>query len=415
MRIAVDEGRTFYVFDVYKSGIILWRYLGIFQLEIMPQHCLPLGLFFFICWFVCEICPVDEVSYASKQNKVFSFWLNNCSEAEWFDDHPLPLPTWGISKPVFTIYSLEEYEELVRKLENELQILLKSKNIDSVTNFIWFYNHYKSKMEDQSFDKFFREYEPMLNDNANNCVGLSLLLIGKLAKLDEFFPGIRECLYLVSCDRNCKNIEKYISDIPNPLLTIIKHVLVSLKIEIFGRKGVLLLDPGYSIARVITVMSDNLSPHTGYFPASTNAKKSYIFEMDSSERYIEWLTYSTDKIEDHALIYIDAPYLSPISVTERRNLVDNYRALYSMNEKDYNHGNLEDWQHIKVPYEDFVSNKRISNKFEVFLCHFSEQFKLTKEEFLTMLITLANILNDEQFLNYRKSTDDRIFRIANWN
>lgn len=51
-------------------------------------------------------------------------------------------------------------------------------------------------------EDFFREYKPPLTKDANTCVGLALLLIGKLALLDEFFPGVKECLYLVSCEES---------------------------------------------------------------------------------------------------------------------------------------------------------------------------------------------------------------------
>lgn len=39
--------------------------------------------------------------------------------------------------------------------------------------------------------------------------------------------------------------------------------MVAMQIEIDGRRGVVLLDPGYQIGRVITVMIDQQYPHTG--------------------------------------------------------------------------------------------------------------------------------------------------------
>lgn len=39
--------------------------------------------------------------------------------------------------------------------------------------------------------------------------------------------------------------------------------MVAMQIEINGRGGVVLLDPGYQIGRVITVMIDQQYPHTG--------------------------------------------------------------------------------------------------------------------------------------------------------
>lgn len=39
--------------------------------------------------------------------------------------------------------------------------------------------------------------------------------------------------------------------------------MIAMQIEIDGRSGVVLLDPGYQIGRVITVMIDQQYPHTG--------------------------------------------------------------------------------------------------------------------------------------------------------
>lgn len=41
--------------------------------------------------------------------------------------------------------------------------------------------------------------------------------------------------------------------------------MVAMQIEIDGRTGVVLLDPGYQIGRVVTVMIDQQYPHTGKY------------------------------------------------------------------------------------------------------------------------------------------------------
>jgi len=41
--------------------------------------------------------------------------------------------------------------------------------------------------------------------------------------------------------------------------------MVAMQIEIDGRAGVVLLDPGYQIGQVITVMIDQQYPHTGNY------------------------------------------------------------------------------------------------------------------------------------------------------
>ena len=55
----------------------------------------------------------------------------------------------------------------------------------------------------------------------------------------------------------------YIRSDPSAATTEKEHVLIALKIIIGNRPGVLLLDPGYHVARVITVMADHVYPHTG--------------------------------------------------------------------------------------------------------------------------------------------------------
>lgn len=42
-----------------------------------------------------------------------------------------------------------------------------------------------------------------------------------------------------------------------------EHVLLAMKVEVDGRSGVLLCDPGYHVGRVVTVMGDGVYPHTG--------------------------------------------------------------------------------------------------------------------------------------------------------
>lgn len=64
-----------------------------------------------------------------------------------------------------------------------------------------FYNEFKRK-KCETLENFFREYTPPLTKNANTCVGLGLLLIGKLSLLDSQFPGIKDSLYLVSCEES---------------------------------------------------------------------------------------------------------------------------------------------------------------------------------------------------------------------
>lgn len=42
-----------------------------------------------------------------------------------------------------------------------------------------------------------------------------------------------------------------------------EHVVVALNIDLNGRMGVLILDPGYHVANPVVVMKDGNHPHTG--------------------------------------------------------------------------------------------------------------------------------------------------------
>lgn len=104
----------------------------------------------------------------------------------------------------------------------------------------------------------------------------------------------------------------------------------------------MLLDPGYHIARVITVMADKLYPHTGWFTQSdeSECKKEYNYVMCAEDPYyVEWHEKQTrpSALErtQVALIYVDRPYLTAIDVTERRNIVYNLRSLIARDSKGH--------------------------------------------------------------------------------
>lgn len=104
----------------------------------------------------------------------------------------------------------------------------------------------------------------------------------------------------------------------------------------------MLLDPGYHVARVITVMEDKLYPHTGWFIQSDepDCKKEYNYFLCANDPdYIEWHERKTRsgtlERTQVALIYVARPYLTAIDVTERRNLVYNFRSLLARDTKGH--------------------------------------------------------------------------------
>lgn len=110
---------------------------------------------------------------------------------------------------------------------------------------------------------FYRSYRPPITSEHHTCVGLTLELMKELFVLEERFPGLIEKLYLVSCEECIDNVLSYTSELPNPYDSEKEHVLLALKININGRLGISLLDPGYHIGRTITIMKDCIYPHTG--------------------------------------------------------------------------------------------------------------------------------------------------------
>lgn len=89
-------------------------------------------------------------------------------------------------------------------------------------------------------------------------------------------------------------VETYIRNVP-PDVTLVEkeHVAVCLKIKIglgigLERSGYLLLDPGYHVSRVVTIMEDKLYPHTGTDLLTNEITFSF------SDHYVHSKTYPTD-------------------------------------------------------------------------------------------------------------------------
>lgn len=88
----------------------------------------------------------------------------------------------------------------------------------------------------------------------------------KLYQLQNRFPGLTDYLYLASCEESIEVTEysalnQHLDKVAYLLEK--EHVLLALRLNIAGRQGVLLCDPGYHVGRVITVMQDKTYPHTG--------------------------------------------------------------------------------------------------------------------------------------------------------
>ncbi|XP_049947877.1 uncharacterized protein LOC126456166 [Schistocerca serialis cubense] len=319
--------------------------------------------------------------------------------AAWPSGHPLPLPAWGSFRgQPLRFASVERYEELAASLELSVQQLVQAHNYNSIGNFVRFYKEFCASGED-SLSHFYRHYEPPITEEHYTCVGLALELLQKLRRLDKKFPGLASGLFLASCEESIEDVDSYVSYDPCPRTVEKEHVLVALRIDIGGRLGVALLDPGYHVARVVTVMEDSSYPHTGWFTQSDqpHCRKDYGYSLTGNGKYVLWRDRRTmrDGLEEvyAALIYVGRPFLAPVSVTERRNLVYNTRSLVGRDTK----GGLTATICVKIPREGdpvvTVSRQTGSGRNERRKFPLSSFISMSDSDILSWVAALAQSLN----------------------
>ncbi|XP_058788843.1 uncharacterized protein LOC131662887 [Phymastichus coffea] len=272
----------------------------------------------------------------------------NQARGPWIRGLPLPLPVWAhYEAPTLTVNSILQYEELASSVELETQRLLRERRYDTLDNLLRFYRDFKQS-GDNSLEHFYRKYQPLIVEERHTCVGLGLELVRRLCvNLECRFPGLSQGLYLASCEETIGDVASYVGGPPAADSGEKEHVLVCLKVIIGeNRRGLLLLDPGYHVARVVTVMHDKMYPHTGWFTQSDeegSPKKEFNYSFCSSDPdYVEWHERRTARrlsaLETRsqvALVYVARPYLTAIDVTERRNLAYNYRSLLARDAKGH--------------------------------------------------------------------------------
>lgn len=153
----------------------------------------------------------------------------------------------------------------------------------------------------------------------------------------------------------------------------------------------MLLDPGYHIARVVTVMADKLYPHTGWFTQIDEpaCKKMYNYCLCADDPdYVEWhervMRPGALETMQVALIYVARPYLTAIDVTERRNLVYNYKSLIARDTKGHITAgiyfpvlDLNNAQTFTIFHQTANGKKRVKMAFNKF-CNLSEVKKRKK-------------------------------------
>ncbi|XP_060523107.1 uncharacterized protein LOC132700043 [Cylas formicarius] len=305
----------------------------------------------------------------------------------------------------------------------ELQNLLEEHNYDTVGNFLELYRSFK-RSGCRSVIEFFHKYTPRITTEHHTCVGLALELRSRLKKLRDRFPDLHEHIAIVSCEENIVSVADYttLRDTfdTEPCTLEKEHVLLCVKLEFSGRNGVLLCDPGYHVARVVTVMADKAYPNTGWFIQSeeNNIRKEYNYQfIAAKETFVQWderTTRGDDQKTFTGLIYVERPYLTAIDVTERRNLVYTFRSLLSRDQK----GHLLSGVYFKVKpkmdeftifYQD-MGKQRTKMNFSAFkqpevnedllkkLTICNEQLKMPSGKLLNMIQSIGELLRDDHYL-----------------
>ncbi|GAB6026289.1 hypothetical protein CHUAL_012496 [Chamberlinius hualienensis] len=227
--------------------------------------------------------------------------------------------------------SLNDYERFVELLSPLLQEQLVEHPYNTVGSFVRFYDSFKMQSK-VPLTTFFRTYSPPITPEHHTCVGLGLDLVDRIRTSETLlraFPSVGKHIQLSSCEEDYDaSIQEYtLYSPPEVEMTFKEHVVASLKISIEGRIGVIVLDPGYHVARPVTVMDDRLYPHTGWFDQTKTSKviKQYNYELTKDRKYVLWESVETRggvaKHKPPSLIYINRNFLNCVDLVERRNFV----------------------------------------------------------------------------------------------
>ncbi|VVC94555.1 unnamed protein product [Leptidea sinapis] len=245
---------------------------------------------------------------------------------------------------------------------------------------------------------------------------------------------------LASCEEAVVHVEEYVGAGPGPDSVPNaekEHVMVCVQVAVDGRPGVMLADPGYHVPRIVTVMADRAYPHTGWFLQSDEpqCRKEYEYTFNvQNSGYVEWRERQTRggnvKLQT-SLVYVAKPYLDAVNVTERRNLVYNFRSLLSRDQKGHLKAGLyfpvdgrgkdavftlfidNGEQHkTKYKFNMFTDTDNIpeSVKDEVERCNTMMNYKAG--ELLGIICKLAEVLANETFVDQLLEINEEICRLC---
>ncbi|XP_034120055.1 uncharacterized protein LOC117578581 [Drosophila guanche] len=357
----------------------------------------------------------------------------------WPLGHPLPLPDWAeAGKGTLIFDNVWQYEELNGIVETTLQRMLEETHYNTVNLFVDFYRSFK-RTRRSDLRSFFQFYDVPINRRHHMCVSLAFEI---MARMVQMFPVLAQYLYVVSCEEQVMDCNDYVQldeeyGLNSANAAVEKeHVMVAMRIAIGGRRGVMILDPGYHVSRAVTVMMDQSYPHTGWFTQSKepHLQRDYCYAYSQhSGKFVEWkereirgekTSYKT------SLVYVAQEYITAIDVTVRRNLVYNFRSLLSRDAKGQVYAGIyfplvanvqESYLTIFYdgPNEQRVRTKLMFSAFKVgkgklpdsishHLGKLAPQLKMPLQELTELCKSLAEVVTDQNFIGQVLSINDDI-------
>jgi hypothetical protein len=391
-----------------------------------------------------ELSSYDPIANGSKlvTDDGYNLTAFDQREGDWPIDHPLPLPAWSPrTKETIVIKKLWQYEDLVAQIEVLLHRMLEETHYDTVHNFLDFRKSYRASST-KDLKTFFQNYVPPINRRHHMCVSLAMEIVHRISQVR---PELVDKLYLVSCEEAVDSTRSYIENceerkIDNARYTLEKeHALVVMKIQVAGRDGMLVLDPGYHVARAVTVMKDQCYPHTGWFTQSdeTHCKREYCYNISPhSDNFIEWaerMTRGGKETHEVSLVYVERPYQTAIDVTVRRNLVYNFRSLLARDAKGrvcaglyfpvnansseaqmtlFYDGPNDSNVKVKQKIGTFKDVEKIPDSVKAHIEQLAPQLQFDTETLVNILHDIAEVIYDENFVKQVLAIEDLITEIS---
>ncbi|XP_049539329.1 uncharacterized protein LOC125953666 [Anopheles darlingi] len=326
---------------------------------------------------------------------------------------------------------------MIGLIETKLQRMLEETHYNTANNFVDFYRTYRAAAAaapsrglrgGEDLKTHFHKYTIPINRRHHMCVSLGMEIVSRIA---EHYPDIGRLLYLVSCEEALDESVSYIEHCEENGIELAgsslekEHALVAMKILVGGREGVLILDPGYHVARAVTVMKDQKYPHTGWFTQSDepHCKREYSYAFhELNDGYITWterMIRGAKQQYEQSLVYIGRPYRTAIDVTVRRNLVYNFRSLLSRDAKGrvcaglyfpvvpnpldaqvtlFYDGPLENQVKQKFKFSVFKDPEMIPDPVLRHLDNLAPQLRMELGELVDLMVDLAASIHDVDFV-----------------